>query len=504
MLVREAMSTNEDLVASVPGSEPPEPSERPSLRVFEGMVAVPILGVVAYGIARWLGAFDAGLILWVTLIAAIDLLPVSTWHGIQMLLDFPMLVAVAILYRPETACAALFMASFDLREFKRQVGPLRAAFNRSQVAASALAGSAVFHALGNVRDGLPHLALAGLATIVASYLVNTGLVAVGASLLYQEAIPRVVARLRIGRPVEFLVGYLALGVIGIAAAELYLKVGFWAVAFVMIPLALARQAFFRSLALEKAKGELAAAYATERGRVEELERLDRAKAELAQVLTHDFLHAIATIRTSAKALRTNWGDIEEAERLEVVGWIDRESDRLKTLAERSVAIMFGDADGPLLSVRPERVVNLMEEASDSTNRLGGRLHLDIRGGASGMAVRADHARILQVFRNLLINAATYSEPGTPIELAAHPAGSELREVRFSVRDRGPGIPPKDASRLFRPFSRLTTAVTSNAPGSGLGLYVSRRIVESHGGRIGVESEPGEGSTFWFTLPRCDP
>lgn len=487
--------------ASTEASEASEPSERPSLRVFEVMIAAPILAVTAFGISRWLGAFDAALILWVLLIAAIDLLPVSTWRGIQMLLDFPMLVAVAILYRPEIACAALFVASFDLREFKGEVGPLRAAFNRSQVAASALAGSAVFHALGNVRDGLFHLALAGLATIVASYLVNTGLVAIGASLLYQEAIPRVVARLRIGRPVEFLVGYLALGVIGIAAAEIYLKVGFWAVAFVMIPLALARQAFFRSLDLEKARGELAAAYATERGRVEELERLDRAKAELAQVLTHDFLHAIATLRTSTKALRSKWGDIEDAERYEVVGWIDRESDRLKTLGERSVAIMFGDAEGPLLSVRPERVGTLMDEASDSTNGLGGRLRLDVGDGARPMAVRADHARILQVFRNLLLNAAMYSQADTPIELAAHPEGGD---VRFSVRDRGPGIRPDDASRLFRPFTRLTAAVTSNAPGSGLGLYVSRRIVESHGGRIGVESEPGEGSTFWFTLPRCDP
>ncbi len=465
--------------------------------MFEGVVTLPVLGVVLYAFLRQPGSFASALLLWMALIAAVDLLPVSTWRGIQMLLDYPLLVAVAMLYRPETACAALFLASFDAREFKREVGPLRAAFNRSQVAASALAASAVFHTMGTVRDGFGHLALAGVAAIAAGYLVNTSLVAVGASLLYREPLPRIVARLRIGHPVEFLVGYLGLGVIGIAAAELYLRVGFWAVAFVMAPLVLARQTFFRSLALEKAKGELAAAYETERRRVEELERLDRNKAELAQVLTHDFLHAIATLHTSVRALRKTWDQMEESERFEVAGWIERESDRLKALAERSVAIMFGDAEGPVLSIRPERVAELVEEAADSANALRGRLRVVVSDGAGDTVVRADRTRVLQVFQNLLMNAAMYSDPGTPIELGVRPNG---RGVRFTVRDVGPGIPEEFVGRLFRPFSRLPGAATDETPGSGLGLYISRRIVEAHGGKIEVESEPGAGSTFSFTLP----
>ncbi len=468
--------------------------------MFEGAVTVPVLGLVVYGIVRSPGQFRTSLVLWMLLIAAIDLLPVSTWRGIQMLLDFPLLVAVAMLFRPETACAALFIASFDSREFKREVGVLRAGFNRSQVAASAFVASATFHALGNVHNGFLHLALAGVPAIVAGYVLNTGLVAIGASLLYGEPLPAVVARLRIGRPLEFVVGYLGLGLIGIAAAELYLRVGFWAVAFVIAPLALARQTFFRSLALEQAKQELAAAYDAERRRVAELERLDRAKAELAQVLTHDFLHAIATLRTYVVALRRQWEQIDDAERFEVAGWIERESDRLKALAEQSVAIMFGDAEGPALSIRPERVADLVEEAADSAKRLGGRLSIDMPREAGPMLVRADRVRILQVFRNLLMNAAAYAEPGTPIVLGVRPAEAE---VRFTVRDHGPGIAAQDIGRLFRPFTRLSGADAEETPGSGLGLYVSRRIVEAHEGRIGVESELGAGSTFSFTLPRGD-
>ena len=465
---------------------------------FEIAVILPALGVVVYAIARSPRVFGTGLILWMVLVAAVDLLPVSTWRGIQMLLDFPLLVAMAMLYSPATASAGLFIASFDSREFRRQVGPLRALFNRSQVAASGFAASATFHALGTVHDGVAHLALSGLAAIVAGYLVNAGLVSVGASLLYQERLSTVVARLRIGRPIEFLVSYLGLGVIGIAAAQLYLKVGFWAVLFVMIPLVLARQSFFRSLALENARQELSAAYETERRRVEDLERLDRSKAELSQILTHDFLHATATLRTYSSALLRKWSTIDDAERLEVIGWIERESDRVKDLAEQSVAIMYADTDGPLLSLRPERVADLVKEAADATNGLDGRLKISIESDADGAVVRADRARILQVFRNLLTNAATYSEPGTPIELGVEP---RAQDVMFSVRDRGPGIAPEDVDRLFRRFSRLPGPATEGISGSGLGLYISHRIVDTHGGRIWVESEPGEGSTFSFTLPR---
>ncbi|MFL5797431.1 MAG: sensor histidine kinase [Actinomycetota bacterium] len=480
--------------------QPPAHPEPPSLRVFEAVVAIPVLGVAVYGAARHPDAFvHRGLVLWIVLVAAVDLLPVAAWRGIEMLLDFPLLVAVAMLYSPEAACAALFIASFDTWEFKRRVSLLRAGFNRAQVAASALAASATFHALGSVHDRWPIVALAGTAAIVAAYLVNAGLVAVAASFLYRESIPSVITRLRIGRPLEFVVGHLGLGVVGIAAAELYADVGFWGVALVIVPLALARQSFFRSLALEVAQRDLSAAYAAERRRVEELERLDRAKAEVAQVLTHDFLHAIATLRTYVTALNRKWSRIDDRERLEVMGWIARETERLKALAEQSVSIMFGDAEGPMLSVRPERAADLVEEAADAMNRLDGRLRLDVAPEEGGLSVRADRVRVLQVFRNLLGNAAAYSEPGTPIELVVRAAGDE---VRFEVRDHGAGIAAEHTELLFRPFSRLP-GLAEATPGSGLGLYISRAIVEAHHGRIGVESEPGAGSTFWFTLRRAE-
>jgi len=478
---------------------PDRPAGRGWLTVYEIGLTIPVVAVSIVGLVRYPEAFRGGeLIGWMVLIAAVDLLPVSPWRGVEMLLDFPMLMAVAILYRPETACMALFIASFDIRELQGRIDPLLALMNRSMVAASALAASVTFHSLADSNAEFLQLAGAGGLAIVAAYIVNAGLAAVGVSLKQHWSLADTFRRLHIGRPLDFLVNYLGLGVIGIAAVKIDQQVGFWGVLFVMVPLALARQSFFRSVALEEAQQHLSAAYAAERSRVEELERLDRAKAEVAQVLTHDFLHAIATLRTYVTALRRKWDRMDEPERIEVAGWIEREADRLKALAEQSVAVMFGDADGPALALETERVGDLVDEAVDATNRADGRLEVDVATDAAAATVRADRVRVLQVFRNLLGNAAAYSDPGTPIELHVR---IDNGEVRFGVRDHGAGIDPTQTELLFRPFSRLPGAATEAVQGSGLGLYISRQIVEAHAGRIGVESEPGEGSEFWFTLRR---
>jgi signal transduction histidine kinase len=465
---------------------------------YQVAVTAPTLGLLAYQLVTRPRDISLDLVPWMVLIAAIDMLPVPAWRGVQLLLDFPLLVAVAILFMPGAAGLALLVASVDPREIKREVGILRALFNRSQMAASAMAASAIFHALGDVRSSLPKLALAVAPAVVAAYLVNIGLVAVGASLLYGEPLRRVLRQLRIGRPVEFAVNYLGLAVVGVVAAELYVRIQFWGVLSLVIPLVLARQMFYRSLALEQTRGELAAAYEAERERVRDLEKLDREKAELTRVLTHDFLHAVAMLRTSAASLSKQWTELDESLRLEVVQWIERESARLRDLAEHSIALMEIGSDIPLVADRPEAVADLLMEAGDSVEGLGGRLSIRMDGGAKDAVVRADRARVLQVFRNLLVNADQYSYRGSPVELSVSP---EDDEVVFTVCDQGPGIAEEDIGRLFRPFSRLSTSNGEQAPGSGLGLYIARRIVEAHRGRIWVISEVGKGSRFSFSLPR---
>ncbi|MGQ9682998.1 MAG: HAMP domain-containing sensor histidine kinase [Anaerolineae bacterium] len=111
-------------------------------------------------------------------------------------------------------------------------------------------------------------------------------------------------------------------------------------------------------------------------------------------------------------------------------------------------------------------------------------------------VWADPNRLERILANLLSNALKYSGPGTPVTLAARPQG---QEVLITVSDQGPGIAPEDLPHLFERYYR-GRGEAAQRQGIGLGLYITKALVEAHGGRITVESEAGQGSTFAFTLP----
>ncbi|HSD29070.1 MAG TPA: ATP-binding protein, partial [Vicinamibacteria bacterium] len=110
------------------------------------------------------------------------------------------------------------------------------------------------------------------------------------------------------------------------------------------------------------------------------------------------------------------------------------------------------------------------------------------------AVDVDRERIELVLSNLVSNALRHTPRGGSVEVAAVEGQGRLR---FEVRDTGPGIAREYHARIFEKFFRVPGAA---AGGVGLGLYLAREIVEAHGGRIGVESAPGMGSRFWFTVP----
>jgi PAS domain S-box-containing protein len=111
-------------------------------------------------------------------------------------------------------------------------------------------------------------------------------------------------------------------------------------------------------------------------------------------------------------------------------------------------------------------------------------------------VMADPAQMLTLFQNLVVNSIDYRSDEAPrIHISAEPEGDMWR---FAVQDNGIGIAPEDAERVFNIFEQLHT--NDDHPGKGMGLAICRKIVKHHGGRIWVESQPGEGATFYFTLP----
>ncbi len=160
-----------------------------------------------------------------------------------------------------------------------------------------------------------------------------------------------------------------------------------------------------------------------------------------------------------------------------------------------------------MELKPESVqlAGLLNEAASSVQaQLQKHQHaLVVTPPPAELRVQADPGRIRQVLLNLLSNAIKFTPDGGRISVVAAPVnGGSISEVRIAVSDTGIGIAPEDQPKLFKEFSQLDASASRKYEGTGLGLALSRQLVELHGGTMGVESEMGKGSTFWFTLPEA--
>ena len=150
----------------------------------------------------------------------------------------------------------------------------------------------------------------------------------------------------------------------------------------------------------------------------------------------------------------------------------------------------------LVQVEPEELIRGVVEMFRETAREEDiALETDLQPGLP--AILADPDRLRQIFANLLGNALRHTPAGGRIILAAERVDDA---VRFSVSDTGPGLTPEEQSQIFERFWRADSSRSRDGGGSGLGLTITRYLVEAHGGRIGVESQPGQGARFWFTIP----
>jgi signal transduction histidine kinase/DNA-binding response OmpR family regulator len=226
-----------------------------------------------------------------------------------------------------------------------------------------------------------------------------------------------------------------------------------------------------------------------------LVELDRLKSELINIVAHDFRAPLAGVLGYAELLE--WKpQAPRAERVQ----------RARAI-RMSAAHMAQMVDKTLKTTRLESgqlaydfgVMELGRVVRDVAARFPAEpphpLELDLPDDP--LPAWADQDRITEVVENLLSNAAKYSPDGSPIRVSIT---REHETATVRVTDRGIGIAPADHRRLFRPFSRVQQPGGSRVPGSGLGLYICERIVRAHGGKLGLESAVGAGSTFWFSVP----
>jgi signal transduction histidine kinase/CHASE3 domain sensor protein len=226
----------------------------------------------------------------------------------------------------------------------------------------------------------------------------------------------------------------------------------------------------------------------------------RARDDLVAIVSHDLRNPIHTINMAAAFLLEVAPPVDRRvtsrRQLEV---IQRQANRANRLISDLLDVARIEAGGLAVELRPEEAQSLVQEALDSANPLatGNQLKLSKDVPEDLPRVSSDRDRVLQVFANLIGNAIKFTPKGGEITIRAERSGSE---VRFAVCDTGPGIPPEHLPHVF---DRYWQAKSTAKLGTGLGLSIAKGIVEAHGGRIWVESEPGKGASFIFTLP-CAP
>jgi len=221
------------------------------------------------------------------------------------------------------------------------------------------------------------------------------------------------------------------------------------------------------------------------------------KTEFIKIAAHQ-------LRTPLTAIRWAFENLAKQENKEIKGIIDEGLD----LSERSLKIIndmltvsemeegrFG------FSFEEEDVAGLVSSVIERAKPIAEERDIRLSFAAPDAAVLAkiDSERILIAISNLLDNAIRYNTKGGSVAVTIDDA--VLESIKISVSDTGVGIPKSDLSRIFSKFWRGEKISEMEPSGSGLGLYIAKNIIRAHGGEIGIDSEPGRGTTIWFTLPR---
>jgi signal transduction histidine kinase len=222
--------------------------------------------------------------------------------------------------------------------------------------------------------------------------------------------------------------------------------------------------------------------------------------ELFSILSHELRAPLTTIKGSSRTLLRHGAAIDPAVARQLLEDIDQEADRLHRLVDNLLELARAGVGPSALHTEPTAVDLLIRRVvADMTPRAGSR-RLRVRIPAQLPRPPIDPVRVEQVIRNLLDNAVKFSPPDGTIDVSAT---VQRNAVVVAVKDEGPGIAPEYQGRVFERFFRVQRA-NSSVAGAGLGLAICKRFVELHGGQIELDSLPGQGATFRFTLPLGEP
>ncbi len=224
------------------------------------------------------------------------------------------------------------------------------------------------------------------------------------------------------------------------------------------------------------------------------------RREFVANVSHELKTPMTSIRGYAETLLQG-GLEDEGNRVRFVETIHAQAVRLEALVEDLLELADLERPDAALDVKDWDLAEIAREMAAGFEELAARRGLTLTLEAPReLHARVDRNRIEVAMRNLLDNAIKYTEAGG-VKVAVHAAGDQ---VRVSIADTGRGIPPEHLARVFERFYRVDLGRSRASGGTGLGLSIVKHAIELHGGRVGVESRPGAGSTFWFEIPVYGP
>lgn len=231
-------------------------------------------------------------------------------------------------------------------------------------------------------------------------------------------------------------------------------------------------------------------------------RLDATRRALLDVALHNIRTPLTVAKGFLSTIRRHGDRLGEDDRVNAFDAIQRAHERIQELAEGALLDDPHRDSGEAPTNEAIDVRALMAEivawASDLARGVGVEMSM---APAAPEAFVGDRRLVRELIDNLVSNAVLHSRSGQVVRLTARAEGSS---IRFDVTDRGPGISPADQGRVFEQFYRTQHSVDTGVPGSGLGLWIARRLADLQGGAVGLSSRSGQGSTFWVTFPLRPP
>jgi two-component system phosphate regulon sensor histidine kinase PhoR len=232
-----------------------------------------------------------------------------------------------------------------------------------------------------------------------------------------------------------------------------------------------------------------------------LERVERIRKDFVMNVSHELRTPLASIQGYTETLLD--GALDDPENnVRFLGIIRQNAERLARLSADLITLSQVELKTRVFRFASQDVNKLLAEIGDSMRPIADKkkITITLQPAGQGNQVYCDAEATFQVLANLLDNAVKYTPEGGSITVGALPAGDA---VEIWVRDTGIGIPAGDLPRLFERFYRVDKARSRELGGTGLGLAIVKHLVQAQGGEVRVQSEPGKGSAFAFTLPAQD-